>query len=536
MKKYFNITGLCVPEKHYMVDIRERVAQVRDMVVRGDYFTINRARQYGKTTMLNALAHELKRDYLVLSLDFQALGDEAFTNEYAFSRSFSTVLLNELAYVQETKILDVKELMVLLEKLLQSLTESFNLTDLFISLQAFCKKSPKPIVLMIDEVDSATNNQVFLDFLAQLRKYYLDREKRGAATFQSVILAGVYDVKNMKRKLRPEDMQKTNSPWNIAADFDVDLNFSKKDIELLLCSYVQDCGVKMDVDLMSGLLHEYTGGYPFLVSKLCKLLDETVSRMEAFGDKESVWTKNGFLAAVKMLLSEKNTLFESLIDKVELYPDLKQMLSELLFSGRIIEYHALTPSIDLAMMFGLVKNSDNTVVPANRIFDTLLYNYFLSRQEMEGKEISCAAQYDKNQYVVNGHLDVRRVLEKFVEHFHELYHDQDDTFVEESGRKFFLLYLRPIINGVGNYYIEARTRDLGRTDVIVDYRGEQFVIELKIWRGDQYNKRGEQQLMDYLDSYRQRKGYMLSFCFNKNKKIGVHEITIGDKVLIEAVV
>ena len=50
MKKYFNITGLCVPEKHYMVDIRERVAQVRDMVVRGDYFTINRARQYGKTT------------------------------------------------------------------------------------------------------------------------------------------------------------------------------------------------------------------------------------------------------------------------------------------------------------------------------------------------------------------------------------------------------------------------------------------------------------------------------------------------------
>ena len=72
--------------------------------------------------------------------------------------------------------------------------------------------------------------------------------------------------------------------------------------------------------------------------------------------------------------------------------------------------------------------------------------------------------------------------------------------------------------------------------MIVDYRGEQFVIELKIWRGDQYNKRGEQQLMDYLDSYRQRKGYMLSFCFNKNKKIGVHEITIGDKVLIEAVV
>ena len=43
-----------------------------------------------------------------------------------------------------------------------------------------------------------------------------------------------------------------------------------------------------------------------------------------------------------------------------------------------------------------------------------------------------------------------------------------------------MLYLKPIINGVGNYYIEAQTRDAKRTDLIVDYRGEQFAVELKI--------------------------------------------------------
>ncbi len=32
----------------------------------------------------------------------------------------------------------------------------------------------------------------------------------------------------------------------------------------------------------------------------------------------------------------------------------------------------------------------------------------------------------------------------------------------------------------GNYYLEAQTRDARRTDVIVDYLGEQFVVELKI--------------------------------------------------------
>ena len=57
-----------------------------------------------------------------------------------------------------------------------------------------------------------------------------------------------------------------------------------------------------------------------------------------------------------------------------------------------------------------------------------------------------------------------------------------------------LLYLKPIINGTGNYYIEAQTRDQSRTDVIVDYLGKQYVIELKIWRGNEYNKRGEKQL------------------------------------------
>ena len=74
-------------------------------------------------------------------------------------------------------------------------------------------------------------------------------------------------------------------------------------------------------------------------------------------------------------------------------------------------------------------------------------------------------------------------------------------FLEEEGRLYYLLYLRPIINGTGNYYIEAQTRDQTQTDIIVDYLGKQYVIELKIWRGDEYNKRGEKQLAEYLDYY-----------------------------------
>lgn len=62
------------------------------------------------------------------------------------------------------------------------------------------------------EVDSASNNLVLLDFLAQLRMHYLNREE--VPTFRSVILAGVYDIKNLKSKIRSNEEHQYNSPWN----------------------------------------------------------------------------------------------------------------------------------------------------------------------------------------------------------------------------------------------------------------------------------------------------------------------------------
>lgn len=67
-------------------------------------------------------------------------------------------------------------------------------------------------------------------------------------------------------------------------------------------------------------------------------------------------------------------------------------------------------------------------------------------------------------------------------------------------------------------------------DLVIAYRGQQFIIELKIWRGN------VQELYDYLDYFHLKKGYMLSFNFNKKKTVGVKEVILGDKLLIEAVV
>lgn len=65
----FHTDGCCDPKLHYMVDLTTRLEEIRAMVDAGKYFTINRARQYGKTTLLMALAEYLKADYKVISLN-----------------------------------------------------------------------------------------------------------------------------------------------------------------------------------------------------------------------------------------------------------------------------------------------------------------------------------------------------------------------------------------------------------------------------------------------------------------------------------
>ncbi|MDD3185470.1 MAG: hypothetical protein PHT76_09260 [Anaerostipes sp.] len=89
MTKKFHVTGLCVPEKNYMVDMTSRVEEiVHNYVEEGKYFTINRARQYGKTTLLYLLEKRLQDDYVVIRLSFEA-ADELFESLYTLAQGLS---------------------------------------------------------------------------------------------------------------------------------------------------------------------------------------------------------------------------------------------------------------------------------------------------------------------------------------------------------------------------------------------------------------------------------------------------------------
>ncbi len=64
------------------------------MVEQGDYFIINRPRQYGKTTMLYSLYSFLQKtgEYIVFNTSFKGIGDDIYNNEKNFSKGFARLL------------------------------------------------------------------------------------------------------------------------------------------------------------------------------------------------------------------------------------------------------------------------------------------------------------------------------------------------------------------------------------------------------------------------------------------------------------
>ncbi|MBR1744023.1 MAG: AAA-like domain-containing protein [Lachnospiraceae bacterium] len=530
--KRFNTTGLCVPEDDYMVDISERLRVLREMIEDGQYFTINRGRQYGKTTTLYMLQRYLEGEYEVLSLDFQAIGSAGFRTEEAFVQTFSRILVRK-----QHEVTMPENILAQLKEFVERKEDKADLNELFFALSDWCMESEKPVVMFIDEVDSATNNQVFLDFLAQLRLQYLEHKKNKAyKIFQSVILAGVTDVKNLKRKIRPEEAHKVNSPWNIAVDFTLDMSFSVDGIAGMLSEYEEEHHTGMDVERMAQEIRDYTGGYPFLVCRICQMLDKELVETERFKGWKETWTAEGVCEAVRRLLFEENTLFGSLMGKLYDNDELCSVLKKILFNGDAVSFEPDKLAVNDARMYGFIHVNGGKISIANRIFETRLYNYFLGEREIKFDPIYKAGSRDRELFIENGHLRMDKVLERFVVSFHDLYGDVEETFDEEEGRRRFLLYLRPIINGTGNYYVEARTRNNRRMDVVIDYLGERFVVELKIWRGNAYKERGEEQLSEYLEYFHLEKGYMLSYNFNQKKEVGVKEIPVKDKILVEAVV
>lgn len=518
MEKKFNITGTCIPNRHYMVNISRKIKNIVKLIDDEEYFIINRPRQYGKTTTMYMLEKFLNEssEYVVISISFEGIGDLIFEEEKRFTKGF-------LNLVERTLFMEHRDLSQFIE---MQKNEVETLDDLSYFITKFIIKCNKKVILMVDEVDKSSNNQLFLSFLGMLRNKYLLRNAGKDYTFHSVILAGVHDVKSLKIKIRSDLEHKYNSPWNIASDFDVDMSFSVEEISTMLDDYIENKKVSLDKEYFSQKLRYYTSGYPFLVSKLCKIIDEKI-----MPENELKWEKEYMDMAVKQLLRETNTNFDSLIKNIENNKDLKELVRKIILDGTEITYVADNPIISMGIMYGIFKEENGKVKINNRIYEQRIYNYMSSIIETT-TDLSLYNQ-SSNYIMNNGDLDIDRILLKFQEFMKHEYSEKRKAFLEEDGRLMFLAFISPIINGAGFAFKEVKGGDEKRFDVVITYNKKMYILELKIWRGEKYHKKGLIQLGEYLEQYGLDKGYLLVFDFRKIEgKSGEKEeaqVKIGEK-------
>jgi Predicted AAA-ATPase len=512
MARKFNITGNCFAEDHYMADVSRKLAKIQEMVEHGDYFIINRPRQYGKTTTLYTLTEILGKTgkYLAFNISFEGLGDAIFLDEAQFTSVFFSLLIRRVPKKQT-------KLIALMRDLLPTIK---NLNDLSIAITTLASKTPKKIVVLIDEVDKSSNNQLFVSFLAMLRNLYLDRKT--TPTFHSVILAGVHDVKSLKLKLRPDEEQKFNSPWNIAADFKVDMNLQPFEIKPMLDDYVAEKGVAMDTAAMAEDLFYYTSGYPFLVSKLCKMMDE-----EILPEKDvQEWTEQDLEWAFRQLITEKNANFDSMIKNLENNEKLYDLVADVAINGLNISFNAHDSINDLGVLYGIFANKNRLVIH-NKIYQEVIVNYMTAKMNRIQREKG--ADFGDGCVNPDKSLNMELALRKFQAFMQEQYSKQDRDFLERHGRLVYLAFMKPILNGHGYDFKEVQISEERRLDVVITFYQHKYVAELKIWRGQVAHEEGLNQLSDYLDKLKLTEGYLMIFDHKEIKTWDAGWIDFKDK-------
>jgi hypothetical protein len=185
------------------------------------------------------------------------------------------------------------------------------------------------------------------------------------------------------------------------------------------------------------------------------------------------------------------------------------------------------PVIQRGHLYGILKESEGQCRIHNRIYEQRIYAYMLSKTIRT--QLNMSAGRSIPEFYDGEHLHVPLVLQRFQAFMKEHYSQKDEKFLEREGRLLFLAFLKPIINGKGFEFKEPTVAEERRMDVVVTFKQQRYVIELKRWDGEKLHQQGLQQLSDYLDMYALKEGYLLIYDFNKNKTYKQEQIAFRDK-------
>ncbi len=483
MAKFFNTTGLCVPEKHYMVDPLSRLAEVQDLIGKELYFTLHAPRQTGKTTCLHALAQKLNTEdkYIALVASFERAGVPGLTLDRA------NHTLNKSIY----------------QSCLLQLPESYRAPEphkdqeLHDYLSAWCRNLPKPVVLLVDEID-ALFDDVLISVLRQLRDGFQGRPKGFPS---SIALVGLRDVRDYKASLRSERQSLgTASPFNVKSKALLLENFTAGQVSQLLDQHTSETGQVFSHSVRERLF-ALSQGQPWLVNALANEIVNEILK----GDLSAEITEDLVDQAKNQLILRRDTHLDSLIDKLR--EDRVKRIVQAIINGDMIHFDVLDDDIAYVRDLGLVAPTKPMT------FANPIYAEIIPRVMASPMDESIPAEIQTPWFLTDeGLLDMDKLLKAFQAYYRRHSGAWLDRFeYRESAQHLLLMtFLQRVVNSGGDI---VREMALGnhRIDMFVRFKEQAFAFELKIRRDTHTLPEGREQLARYLDTLGMTQGYLVIF-------------------------
>ena len=490
MDRFFNTSGPCDPEKHYMIDPAQRFSQshIRGLIRKDRYFILHAPRQTGKTTMMHALARTLAGEgqYAALYINVEAAQAARDNVEQVNRIIISECKLNARLALPEA---------------MQPKPEHYQHIDMLNGLREFfgawCRDLPLPLVLFMDEVDALIGDGL-LTVLRQLRSGYNDRPH---AFPKSVCLVGVRDIRDYRIFSNKEKKYVVGgSAFNIKETSLVMENF---DFQQVVDLFAQHTAARQQLFEPEAIKRIYylTNGQPWLVNALGRELCDEDFPVAAGLTVTEAHVKE---AADKLIL-RRDVHLDQLSDKLT-EPRVVRVIEAILLGESGPAVSKLTAEdqryvIDL----GLVRMGAEGLEIANPLYREVI------PRELTSVDEGYLGQNPLWYRTADGKLDMEKMLHEMVAYYRQ-HHEiitRRKTYTEAAHHLVFMTWLHRIVNSGGSIEREYAV-GLGRMDLHITYGGEHFAIELKLLKGNALEV-GIQQLAGYLGKLGLSKGYLILF-------------------------
>jgi len=489
MQREFNIFGPVHPEIHYHVDRTEVKQAIQEKIEKGRYFTLNAARQTGKTTNFREVIAGLEEtgDYFGILLSFESL--RGYERAQFYKRLGSLLQKRNMSALQ--KIADTKELPSPLE-----LAHHGDFLDWLAEVSALLGRQG---LLIIDEFDAA-GPELAEPMLGAFRDMYLNRRDPAEHALQSIVLVGVRNI--------PALLGGTQSPFNIADQYEVPY-FTYEETTILLKQHSSATGQPFTKEAIDEIYRE-SQGQPFLVNRLAQILT-----LNIVPDRSQPILPSHMNSTMVNLLAENNTHFASITSKA--VPHRTRLLPILFYDEKRTNFRE--PVTQELLMYGILRKIQDGDILIASIANPIYRKMLILTFSPTNGDIPTDSPFHgsfRHRYVVDGILNMDGLMDGFKrmmeEHGVQLLRSKQTYRPLEIGGQYLLLsYLTAALDSIGGYVALESINSAGEMDLVAVYRGARFIIETKVWYGKKRFEQGQVQLVGYLNAANLDKGYIVLF-------------------------